>query len=145
MYISCNLLKEEITLQTIWSRFKDFCKPQSNAVHARFDLLTAFWQGNRSMDDWYNGVLVHISLCEYPKDIFWFFMTDNEFIAKPLMKATLTLHSTHLQKCDRCPKSLNPAKQLPNTSNSPHPVCKALLKSMFYDIIALAYHLRRKR
>ena len=42
MYISWNLPKEEITLQTIWSRFKDFCKPQSNAVHARFDLLTAF-------------------------------------------------------------------------------------------------------
>ena len=42
MYISWNLPKEEITLQTIWSRLEDFCKPQSNAVHARFDLLTAF-------------------------------------------------------------------------------------------------------
>ena len=42
MYISWNLPKEETTLQTIWSRFKDFCKPQSNAVCARFDLLTAF-------------------------------------------------------------------------------------------------------
>ena len=41
MYISWNLLTE-VTLQTIWSRFKDFCKPQSNAVCAIFDLLTAF-------------------------------------------------------------------------------------------------------
>ena len=37
MYISWNLHQEEITLQTIWSKFKDFCKPQSNAVCARFD------------------------------------------------------------------------------------------------------------
>ena len=35
MYISWNLPTEEVTLQTIWSRFEDFCKPQSNAVHAR--------------------------------------------------------------------------------------------------------------
>ena len=42
MYISWNLPTEEVTLQTIWSRFEDFCKPQSNAVCARFDLLTAF-------------------------------------------------------------------------------------------------------
>ena len=34
MYISWNLLTEEDTLQTIGSRFEDFCKPQSNAVHA---------------------------------------------------------------------------------------------------------------
>ena len=69
MYISWNLLTEEVTLQTIWSRFEDFCKPQSNAVCIRFDLLTAFWQGNRSIDEWYNTVLVHITLCEYPKEI----------------------------------------------------------------------------
>ena len=90
MYISWNLPKGEIILQTIWSKFEDFCKPQSNAVCARFDLLTTFQQGNRSIDKWYNTVLAHIPLCEYPKetatiitsDIFWFFMTDNEFIAK---------------------------------------------------------------
>ena len=66
-YISWNLLTEEVTLQTIWSRFEDFCKPQSNAVCARFYLLTAFWQGNRSIDKWYNAVLAHIPLCEYCK------------------------------------------------------------------------------
>ena len=79
MYISWNLLKEEITLQNILSRFEDFCKPQSNAVHARFDMLTTFQQGNRSIHKWYNAVLAHIPLCEYPKetaviltrDIFW--------------------------------------------------------------------------
>ena len=69
MYISWTLLTEEVTLHTIWSRLEDFCKPQSNAVHARFNLLTAFGQGNRSIDEWYNAVLVHIPLCEYPKEM----------------------------------------------------------------------------
>ena len=90
MYISWVLPTEEITLQTIWSRFEDFCKPQSNAVHARLDLLMTFQQGNRSIDKCYNVVQAHIPLCEYPpktaaiitRDIFWLFMTDNEFIAK---------------------------------------------------------------
>ena len=90
IYIPWALPTEEVILQTILSRFEDFCKPQSNAVHARFDLLMTFQQGNRSIDEWYNVVQVHIPLCEYPqetvaiitRDIFWFFMTDNEFIAK---------------------------------------------------------------
>ena len=42
MYISWAIPTADITLQTIWSRFEDFCKPQSNAVHAQFDLLTSF-------------------------------------------------------------------------------------------------------
>ena len=100
MYISWNLLTEEVTLQTIWSRFKDFCKPQSNAICESFNLLTAFWQGNRSIDEWYNAVLAHIPLCEYPKetaailtrDIFcFFFMTNNEFIAKTINKGNTDL------------------------------------------------------
>ena len=39
MFISWALPTEEVTLQTIWSRFEDVCKPQFNAVHAQFDLL----------------------------------------------------------------------------------------------------------
>ena len=101
MYISWNLHPEEITLQTIWSRFEDFCKPQSNTVCARFDLLTTFQQGNRSIDKWYNAVLAHIPSCKYPKEtaailireIFWFFMADNEFIAK-----TINEGNTHLEQ-----------------------------------------------
>ena len=42
MYISWALPTADITLKAIWSRFEDFCKPQSNAVHAQFDLLTSF-------------------------------------------------------------------------------------------------------
>ena len=67
MYISWALPTTEVTLQTIWSKFEDFCK-QSNAVCAQSNLLTTFWQGNRSIDEWYNAVQVHIPLCEYPPE-----------------------------------------------------------------------------
>ena len=42
MYISWALPTADVTLQVICSRFEDFCKPQSNAVCAQFDLLTSF-------------------------------------------------------------------------------------------------------
>ena len=118
IYISRNLPKEEITLQTVWSRFKDFCKPQSNAVHARFDLLIAFQQSNRSIDEWYNAVLAHIPLCEYPKetaeiltrDIFWFFMTDNEFIAKTINAGNTNLAQYPAAKVQQMAKKLEFSK-----------------------------------
>ena len=66
-------------------------------------MLTTFWPGNRSIDEWYNAVQVHVPLCEYSpetaailtRDIFWFFMTD-EFIAKTINvgKTDLTQYPT---------------------------------------------------
>ena len=118
MYISWNLHPEEITLQTIWSKFEDFCKPQSNTVCARFNLLTTFQQGNRSIDEWYNAVLAHIPLCEYPKetaailtrDIFWFFMTDNEFIAKIINEGNTDLEQYPAAKVQQMAKKLESSK-----------------------------------
>ena len=45
-YVSWSLSNEELMLDTIWEKFEEFCKPQSNEVRVRFDLLTSFWQGN---------------------------------------------------------------------------------------------------
>ena len=55
-YVSWSLSSEELTLDTIWGKFEEFCKPISNEVRARFDLLTSFWQGNKLVDEWYNAV-----------------------------------------------------------------------------------------
>ena len=55
-YVSWGLSKEDMNLVTIWERFEDFCKLQSNGMHAQFDLLTSFHQGNKSIDEWYNAV-----------------------------------------------------------------------------------------
>ena len=55
-YVSLYLPTEELSLDTIWAKYEHFCKPQSNEVRARFDLLTSFRQGNRSVNEWYNAV-----------------------------------------------------------------------------------------
>ena len=59
-YVSWSLSNEELTLDTIWEMFEEFCKPQSNEVRARFHLLTSFQQGNKSVDEWYNAVQTQV-------------------------------------------------------------------------------------
>ena len=55
-YVSWNLSSNELTLDTIWGKYEEYCKPQPNEVQARFDLLTSFRQGNCSVDEWYNAM-----------------------------------------------------------------------------------------
>ena len=50
-YLSCGLSNEDLNLDTIWGKYEEYYKPQTNEVHAHFDLLTSFRQGNRSMDE----------------------------------------------------------------------------------------------
>ena len=56
-----NLASDKLTLDVIWERFEEFCKPQSIEVKTRFDLLTSFRQGERSVDKWYNAVQTQVS------------------------------------------------------------------------------------
>ena len=49
---------------TLWTKFGDFCKPQSNEVRAQFDLLTSFRQGDKLVDEWFNAVQKKINLCK---------------------------------------------------------------------------------
>ena len=66
-YVSWSLSTEQLMLDTFWEKFEKFCKPQSNEVRARFDLLTSFRQGNRSVDEWYNAVQTQVALAKYPQ------------------------------------------------------------------------------
>ena len=61
-YVSWCLPSEDLSLNVIWAKFEDFCKPQTNEVRARFDLLTSFRQGNCSVDEWYNAVQAQVPL-----------------------------------------------------------------------------------
>ena len=47
--VSWCLPSEDLSLDVMWAKFKDFCKAQTNEVRARFDLLTSFRQGNHSV------------------------------------------------------------------------------------------------
>ena len=66
-YVSWSLLSEELMPDTILEKCEEFCKPQSNEVRARFDLLTSFLQGNKSVDGWYNAVQTQVALAKYPQ------------------------------------------------------------------------------
>ena len=67
-YVSWGLTKDELEWDTIWSWFEEFCKPQSNEVWARFDVLTSFHQGWKSVDEWYNCVQAQVNLTKYPPE-----------------------------------------------------------------------------
>ena len=98
-YLSWGLPTNQLTLEIIWGKFEDFCKPQSNEVHARFDLFTSFWQGNRSVDEWYNAVQAQVNLAKYPpetakimqRDIFLFFLRDEDFVSKTISDGSVDL------------------------------------------------------
>ena len=64
-YVSRGLPTDQLTLDTIWGRYEEFCKPQSNEVHARFDLLTSFKQGSHSVDEWCNALQTQVNLTKY--------------------------------------------------------------------------------
>ena len=61
-YVCWGLSKDDMNLDTIWERLDNFCKWQSNEVHAQFDLLTSFCQGNKSVNEWYNAVQAQVTL-----------------------------------------------------------------------------------
>ena len=63
---TCKQMK--LMLDTIWEKFEEFCTPPSNEVIARFDLLTSFQQGNKSVDEWHNAVQTQVALAKYPPE-----------------------------------------------------------------------------
>ena len=65
-YASWNLSPNELTLDTIRGKYEEYCKPQSNEVQARFDLLISFRQENHSVDEWYNAMQAQENLAKYP-------------------------------------------------------------------------------
>ena len=100
-------------LDTIWGRFEEFCKPQFNEVHARFDLLTSFRQGSRSVDEWYNTVQAQVNLAKYPPetvkilhgDILWFFLRDKEFVSRTISDGSVDLEKFPASRVGQLAKS----------------------------------------
>ena len=99
-YVSWNLPSSELSLDIIWGKYEEYCKPQSNEVCARFNLLTSFCQGNCSIDEWYNAVYAQVNLARYPpetakilhRDIFWFFLRDEDFVSRTISDGSVDLN-----------------------------------------------------
>ena len=62
------LVQLRVDLRSHMEEVEEFCKPQSNEVQARFDLLTSFRQGDMSVDEWYNAVQTQVALAKYPQE-----------------------------------------------------------------------------
>ena len=114
LVVSWGLTNNELILETLWTKFEDFCKLQSNEVRARFDLLTSFRQGDKSVDEWFNAVQKQINLCKYPsktannlqRHIFWFYLKDKDFVSKTLNEGCADLQQYPASKVHQLAKKL---------------------------------------
>ena len=117
-YVSWCLSAGELNLDTIWGKFEEFCKPQWNGVRACFDLLTSFRQGNRSVDEWHNVVQAQINVAKYPqdtakflhRDIFWFFLCNEEFVSKTINDGNVDLDKFPASKVRQLAKRMESSK-----------------------------------
>ena len=116
--MSKGLSAEDFNLDTIWGKYEEFCKPQTNEVHTQFDLLTSFRQGSRSMDEWYNAVQAQVNLAKYPPetakiqhhDIFWIFLCDEEFVSKTINDSNVDLEKFPASKVRQLAKKMESSK-----------------------------------
>ena len=117
-YASWDLPPEEMYLEVIWKKFEEFCKPQTNEIRARFDLLTSFRQGDHFGDEWYDAVQNQINLARYPQktarilqgDIFWFFLKDEEFVSRNINDSNTDLDKFPASKVRQLAKKLESSK-----------------------------------
>ena len=118
--MSWNLSSHELTLGTIWGKYEEYCKPQSNVVQARFDLLTSFRQGNCSIDEWYNAVQAQVNLAKYPletakilhRDTFWFFLKDEDFVSRTISDGSVDLDKFLASRVWQLAKKLESSKAM---------------------------------
>ena len=117
-YVSWNLLSSKLTLDTIWGKYKEYCKLQSNEVQARFNLLTSSCQGNCSVDKWYNAMQVQVNLARYPletakilhRDIFWFFLRDEDFVSRTISDGSIDFDKFPVSRVHELAKKLESSK-----------------------------------
>ena len=117
-YVSWNLPSSKRTLDTIWGKYEEYCKSQSNEVRARFDLLTSFCQGNHSVDEWYNAVQAQVNLARYPpemakilhRDIFWFFLWEEDFVSRTISDGSIDLDKFPASRVRQLAKKLERSK-----------------------------------
>ena len=117
-YVSWNLSPNELTLDTIWGKYEEYCKPRSNEVWARFDLLTSFRQGNCSVDEWYNAIQAQVNLAKYPpetanipdRDTFWFFLKDEDFVSRIISDGSIDLDKFPASRVCQLAKKLQSSK-----------------------------------
>ena len=81
-------------------------------------MLASFQQGNKSVDEWYNAVQTQVALAKYPpetakilcRDIFWFFLKDEEFVSKLINDSNIDLDKFPTSKARQLAKKMESSK-----------------------------------
>ena len=154
---SWDLTPEETCLETIWQKFEGFCKPQTNKIRARFDLLTSFRQGDWSVDEWYNAVQSQINLAKYPqetarilqRDILWFFLKDEEFVSRTINNSNIHLDKFPASKVRQLAKKLesskSTAKHIKQVSNETQATHVNLLRHQCTELSPNKYQRKQRK
>ena len=117
-HVSWSFPTEELMLDTIWEKSEEFCKPQSNEVRVRFDLLTSFQQENRSVDEWYILFKFKLLWLSTPtetakilyRDIFRFFLKDEEFVSKTINDSNIDMDKFPVSNFRKLAKMMESSK-----------------------------------
>ena len=81
-------------------------------------MLTSFHQGNQNVDEWYNAVQAQVNLAKYPpetvkilqRDIFWFFMKDEDFVTKTIKEGNVDIQKFPASKVQQLAKKMESSK-----------------------------------
>ena len=82
--------RKDLSLEFMWSEFESYCKPASNILRARYDLLKKLSQSNKPCDDWFTILQNQLQLCNYSteteevlrRDLFLFGLDHEGFMTK---------------------------------------------------------------
>ena len=93
-------------------------KNSQNEVRAQFDSLISFHQGSRNVDEWYNAVQAQVNLPKYlpetakilHRDIFWFFMKDEDFLTKTINEGNVNIQKFPASKVRQLAKKMESSK-----------------------------------
>ena len=118
-YVLWHLHAEDLSLDVIWAKYENFCKPQTNEVRDSFDLLTCFIQGNHPVDECYNAVQAQLFFCQVPTRNCMYFCIDifsgislkmRSLFPKTINDSNIDLETFPASKVRQCAKKMESSK-----------------------------------
>ena len=100
----------DLTLEFLWKEFEAYCKPQSNELHAHYDVLKKLKQARLPCDDWYTKLQTQLHLCNYSAetekvllhDLFLFGLEDESFMSKIISEENPEITTAQLRQKLKC-------------------------------------------
>ncbi len=117
--------RNDLTLDFMWNEFEGYCKPASNILRARYDLLKKMSQNNRPADDWFTALQNQLQLCSYDpateealkRDLFLFGLDNEGFMSRIISEEPEDISTeTVRQKLKKLESGRATAKYIKGTS-----------------------------